>query len=89
MLFLLVKFIKDLDMGSKLHIDGNSGVVFIGDSTLDNASTLTDPLSVVDKLAFHSDLPYLQVIESETIVTTVTFPAVNANSVNTGGGGCC
>lgn len=69
----------------RLYIDGPNGRVAIYDVTTLNADLnnepLSDPLSYVPRLHFHSDLEYPKVIGTYT--GTITLPAVGISSIYT------
>ncbi len=78
-------------MGKTLRIDGQKGVIAIFTEGT-SLNLLDNPNSYLNKLNFHTSLPYVR--ERATITTTVSFSAVVHSTIewddsSKGCGGCC
>ena len=71
-------------MAKKLKVDGSTATVSITNADNDNA--ITDPLNNLDDVHFHTDLPYVQFVD--TITNTVTLSTVNREYYSYSSGGC-
>jgi hypothetical protein len=71
----------------ELRMDGNSGVVAIVNYTNRNAA-VSNPLTNLPDVYFHSSLPYLQL--KQTLTGTITLPGLAQTyyEPSSGGGGC-